>query len=74
MPQLITVVSHGEAHGHFLYLLVTLSLAFGLPQEISANARYPVRSPLVNLADYNLLTTAPHHHSLQTQGCQQPPT
>ena len=44
-------VPQGGAEGPFLYLLVTLPLAFQLARECPEYAPYPLRSPLTNLAD-----------------------
>ena len=49
-------VPQGGAEGPFLYLLVTLPLA------------YPLRSPLINFADDNLLTTATRHRDPENAG------
>ena len=46
------------AAGPFLYLLVTLPLAFELARVYPGYAPYPLRSPLINFWDDNLLTTA----------------
>ena len=54
-------VPQGGAEGPFLYLLVTLPLAFELARVYTGYAPYPLRSPLINFADDNLLTTATRH-------------
>ena len=54
-------VPQGGAKGPFLYLFVTLLLAFVLPRLYPGYAPYPLRSPLINFADDNLLTTAARH-------------
>ena len=51
----------GGAEGPFLYLLVNLPLAFQLARVYPGYAPYPLRSPLINFADDNLLTTATRH-------------
>ena len=44
-------VPQGGAQGTFLYLLVTLLLAFELARVYPGYASYPLRSPLTNFAD-----------------------
>ena len=61
-------VPHGGAKGPFLYLLVTLRLAFELAGVYSGYAPYPLLSPLINLADDNLLTTATCHRDPENTG------
>ena len=61
-------VPQGGTEGPFLYLLVTLPLAFELAREYPAYAPYPLRFPLVNFADDNLLTTATRHHDPSNAG------
>ena len=61
-------VSQGGAEGPFLYLLVTLSLAFELAQVYPGYAPYPRWSPLPNLADEDLLTTATRHCDAENAG------
>ena len=51
----------GGAKGPFLYLLVALLLAFELARVYRGYAPYPLRSPPINVADDNLLTTATRH-------------
>ena len=48
----------GAAEGSFLYLLVTLPLAFELARVYPGYASYPLRPPVINFPDNNLLTTA----------------
>ena len=45
----------------FLYLLVTLPLAFELARVYPGYVPYPLRSPLIDFADDNLLTAATCH-------------
>ena len=54
-------VPQGGTEGPFLYLLVTHLLAFELARVYLGSAPYPLRSPLINFADDNLLTTATYH-------------
>ena len=61
-------VPQGGAEGPFLYLLVTLPLAFELAQVYPVYAPYPLRSPLINFADDNLLTTATRHREPENAG------
>ena len=61
-------VPRGGAEGPFLYLLVTLPLAFELARVYPGSAPYPLRSPLINFADDNLLTTATRHRDPQNAG------
>ena len=61
-------VSQGGAEGPFLYLLVTLLLAFELAWVYPGYAPYPLRSPLINFADDNLLTTANGHRNPENAG------
>ena len=63
-------VPQGGAGGPFLYLLVTLPLAFELARVYPGYAPSPLRSSLVNFADDILLTTA--NATLKTQGYQRP--
>ena len=51
-----------------LYLLVTLPLAFELARVYPGHAPYPLRSPLINSADDNLLTTATGHRDPEDAG------
>ena len=61
-------VPEGGAEGLFLYHLVTLPLAFKLARVYPGYAPYPLRSPLINFADNNLLTTATRHSDPETAG------
>ena len=61
-------VPQGGAEGPFLYLLVTLPLAFELARVYPGYAPYPLRSPLINFADNNLLTTATRHRDPENVG------
>ena len=61
-------VPQGGAEGPFLYLLVTLPLAFELARVYPWYAPYPLRSPLINFADDNLLTTATRHRNPENAG------
>ena len=61
-------VPQGGAEGPFLYLLVTLRLAFELARVYPGYAPYPLRSPLINFADDNLLTTATRHRDPENAG------
>ena len=54
-------VPQGGAEGPYLYLLVTLPLAFELARVYPGYAPYLLRSPLIKFADDNLLTTATRH-------------
>ena len=54
-------VPNGGAQGPFFHLLVTLPLAFELARVYLGYAPYPLRSPLINFADDNLVTTATRH-------------
>ena len=58
----------GGAEGPFPYLLVTLPLAFELARVYPGYAPYPLRSPLINFADDNLLTTATRHRDPENAG------
>ena len=60
----------GGAENPFLYLLVTLPLAFELARVYLGYAPYLVRSHVINFADNNLLTTATATATLRTQGYQ----
>ena len=61
-------VPQGGVEGPFLYLLVTLPLAFELARVYPGYAPYPLRSPLINFADDNLLTTATRHRNPENAG------
>ena len=61
-------VPQGGAEGPFLYLLVTLPLAFELARVYPGYAPYPLRSPLINFSDDNLLTTATRHRDPENAG------
>ena len=61
-------VPQGGAEGPFLYVLVTLPLAFELARVYPGYAPYPLRSPLINFADDNLLTTATRHRDPENTG------
>ena len=61
-------VPQGGAEGPFLYLLVTPPLAFELARVYPGYAPYLLRSPLINLADDNLLTTATRHRDPENAG------
>ena len=61
-------VPQGGAEGPFLYLLVTLPLAFELARVYPGYAPYPQRSPLINFADNHLLTTATRHRDPANAG------
>ena len=61
-------VPQGGAEGPFLYLLVTVPLAFELARVYPWYAPYPLRSPLINFADDNLLTTATRHRDPENAG------
>ena len=61
-------VPQGGAEGPFLYLLVTLPLAVKLARVYPGYAPYPLRSPLINFADDNLLTTATRHRDPENAG------
>ena len=56
------------AKGPILYLLVTLLLAFEPAQVYPGYAPYPLRCPLINFADDNLLSTATRHCDPQNAG------
>ena len=58
----------GGAEGPFLCLLVTLPLAFQLARVYPGYAPYPLRPPLINVADNNLLTTATRHCDPENAG------
>ena len=61
---------HGQrgAEGLFLYLLVTLLLAFELARVYPDCAPFLLRSPLINVADDNLLTAATRHRDPANAG------
>ena len=61
-------VPQGGAEGPFLYLLVTMPLAFELARVYPGYAPYPLGSPLINFADDNLLTTATRHRDPENAG------
>ena len=61
-------VPQGGAEGPFLYLLVTLPLAFDLARTYLGYAPYPLRCPLINFAEDNLLTTATCHRHHENAG------
>ena len=61
-------VPQDGAEGPFLYLLVTLPLAFELARVYPGYAPYPLRLPLINFADDNLLTTATRHRDPENAG------
>ena len=61
-------VPHGGAEGPFLCLLVTLPLEFELARVYPGYAPYPLRSPLINFADDDLLTTATRHRDPENAG------
>ena len=61
-------VPQGGAEGPFLYLLVTLPLAFERARAYPGYTPYPIRSPLINFADDNLLTTATRHRDPENAG------
>ena len=61
-------VPQGGVEGPFLHLLVTLPLAFEPARVYPGYALYPLRSPLMNFADDNLLTTATHHSDPDNAG------
>ena len=58
----------GGAEGPFLYLLATLPLAFELARVYPGYAPYPLQSPLINLADDNLLSMATRHLDRENAG------
>ena len=58
----------GGAEGPFLYLLVTLPLAFELARVYLGYTPYQLRSPLINFADNNLLITASRHRNPANAG------
>ena len=64
----------GGAEGPFLYLLVTLRLAFELARVYPGYAPYPLQSPLINFADDNLLTTATRHRDPENAGLPTTPS
>ena len=61
-------VPQAGAEGPFLYLLVTLPLAFELARVYPGYAPHPLRSPLINFADDNLLTTATRQRDPENAG------
>ena len=61
-------VPQGGAEGPFLYLLVTLLLAFELARVYPRYAPYPLRCPLINFADDNLSTTATRRRDPEDAG------
>ena len=61
-------IPQGGAEGPFLCLLVTLPLAFELTRVYPGYASYPLRSPLINFADDNLLTTTTSHRDPEKAG------
>ena len=61
-------VPQGGTEGLFLYLHVTILLAFELARVYPGYAPYPLRSPLINFADGNLLTTATRHRDPENAG------
>ena len=61
-------VPQGGAQSPFLYLFVTLPRAFELARVYPGYAPYPLRSPLTNFADDNLLTTATRHRDPENGG------
>ena len=61
-------VPQGAAQGPFLYLLVTLPLAFEQARVYLGYAPYPLRSPLINFTDDNLLTTATRQRDPENAG------
>ena len=61
-------VPQGGAEGPFLYHLVTLPLAFELARVYPGYAPYPLRSPLIDFADDNLLNTANRHRDPENAG------
>ena len=63
-------VPQGGAQGPFLYLLVTLRLAFELTRVYPGYSPNPLRSPPINFADDNLLTTANRHRDPENAGLQ----
>ena len=58
----------GGAQSPFHYLLVTLPLAFELAGVYPGYAPYPLRSPLINFADDNLLPTATSQRDPENAG------
>ena len=68
----LTLRRHHSRRPHpldpFPYLLVTLPLAFELARVYPGYAPYPLRSPLINFADDNLLTTATRHRDPENAG------
>ena len=65
-------VPQGGAEGPFLYFLVTLLLTFELTWVYPGYAPYPLRSPLINFAVDNLLTTAARHRDPANAGLPTP--
>ena len=61
-------VPGGGIEGPFLYHLVTLPLAFELARVYLGYTPYPLRSPLINFADNNLLTTDTRHRDPASAG------
>ena len=61
-------VPQGCTEGFFLYLLVTLPLAFELARVYPVYDGYLLRSPLIDFADGNLLTTADRHRNAANAG------
>ena len=61
-------VPQGGAEDPFLYLLVMLPLAFQLARVYPRSAHYPLRSPLINFADDNFLTTAGRRRDTEKAG------
>ena len=58
----------GWRRGPFPYLLVTFPLAFKVARVYLGYAPYPLRSPLINFADDNVLTTATCHRNPENAG------
>ena len=61
-------VLQGGAQGPFLYLHVTLPLAFELARVYPGYTSCPHWSPLINFTDDNLLTTATRHRNPANAG------
>ena len=61
-------VPQGGAEGPFLYLLVTLLLAFELARVYPGYAPYPLWSPLINFGDDNILSTATRRRDPENAG------
>ena len=61
-------VPQGGAESPFLYLLVTVPLAFELARVYLGYAPYPLRALLINFADDNPLTTATRHRDPANTG------